>query len=411
MFTQHDFIPGHESSEEANLLSHRAVYRPAVDSNSLLVDYLENGIYYNRNKEGFLFNGNKPLDILKIGLPFESNKYRSDLVCTQQARVSLRARAPCVSIEWYPGGRRLIVGTVGGELTLWNGTYFSFEDLKSVPSGQGAVLALNFSKQDDFIACGDGSGNIVLLTPALAPIASFRQFLGHVVRDVTISPTGNKVVAAAENVHPIIIDVGSQKIENSLVSRGYDITCSQWHPIQALIATGSQTYQLHLWDPRTANAIGTIFGHKHSVVRIKWNSTGQMLASSGKDGALKIWDIRSLNKPITIYKTRCDAVSISWHPEIESFMTVGFFDGDICYYNTNVCCSQPLGVIPNAHQGAVWGVAWHPLGHLVASSGQDSRLKIWSRSLCSNPGTLNSNEILPQVILPRNNSGSIIRND
>ncbi|CUV07402.1 WD40 domain protein [Cryptosporidium parvum Iowa II] len=403
MFTQHDFIPGHDSSEEANLLSHRAVYRPAVDSNSLLVDYLDSGIYNNKKKSCFTLSNSNPLDIRTIGFPFELNKYRSDLICTQQARVSLRARAPCVTIEWYPGGRRLVVGTVGGELTLWNGTYFSFEDLKSVPSGQGAVLALNFSKQDDFIACGDGSGNIVLLTPSLAPIASFRQFLGHVVRDVTISPTGNKVVAAAENVHPIIIDVGSQKIESSLTSRGYDITCAQWHPIKGLIATGSQTYQLHLWDPRTANAIGTIFGHRHTVVRIKWSSSGQMLASSGKDGALKIWDIRQLSKPITTYRTKCDAVSISWHPEVESLMAVGFFDGDIAYYNIDVNFGNPLGLIPSAHQGAVWGVAWHPLGHLVVSSGQDSRLKIWSRNLCGSPGTINEHEILPQLSLPRQN--------
>ena len=33
-----------------------------------------------------------------------------------------------------------------------------------------------------------------------------------------------------------------------------------------------------------------------------------------------------------------------------------------------------------AHESAVWSLAWHPLGHLLASGSNDHSIKFWCRS-------------------------------
>ena len=33
-----------------------------------------------------------------------------------------------------------------------------------------------------------------------------------------------------------------------------------------------------------------------------------------------------------------------------------------------------------AHESAVWSLAWHPLGHLLASGSNDHAIKFWCRS-------------------------------
>ena len=39
-------------------------------------------------------------------------------------------------------------------------------------------------------------------------------------------------------------------------------------------------------------------------------------------------------------------------------------------------CTPPC----QAHESAVWSLAWHPLGHLLASGSNDHAIKFWCRS-------------------------------
>ena len=34
----------------------------------------------------------------------------------------------------------------------------------------------------------------------------------------------------------------------------------------------------------------------------------------------------------------------------------------------------------NAHEGMVWSLAWHPLGHILCSGSNDHTSKFWTRS-------------------------------
>ena len=44
---------------------------------------------------------------------------------------------------------------------------------------------------------------------------------------------------------------------------------------------------------------------------------------------------------------------------------------------------KQVGGIDNAHEGIIWDIKWHPLGHITASASNDFSTKFWTRN---NPG-------------------------
>ena len=41
---------------------------------------------------------------------------------------------------------------------------------------------------------------------------------------------------------------------------------------------------------------------------------------------------------------------------------------------------KEVGMIESAHDGIIWGLAWHPLGHILCSGSNDHASKFWTRN-------------------------------
>lgn len=39
-----------------------------------------------------------------------------------------------------------------------------------------------------------------------------------------------------------------------------------------------------------------------------------------------------------------------------------------------------MGAIESAHDGIIWDLAWHPLGHILCSGSNDHTSKFWTRN-------------------------------
>ena len=61
----------------------------------------------------------------------------------------------------------------------------------------------------------------------------------------------------------------------------------------------------------------------------------------------------------------------------------GEFISDKCLKFACFSLDKQVGGIENAHDGIIWDVKWHPLGHIVASASNDFATKFWTRN---NPG-------------------------
>ena len=72
---------------------------------------------------------------------------------------------------------------------------------------------------------------------------------------------------------------------------------------------------------------------------------------------------------------------VTWHPIHDDLLVSGGSDGSMLYWSLKSDDPEtPLHAMEDAHDSNVWSLAWHPLGHLLASGSNDHTTKFWSRA-------------------------------
>ncbi|CAE8648004.1 unnamed protein product, partial [Polarella glacialis] len=89
-----------------------------------------------------------------------------------------------------------------------------------------------------------------------------------------------------------------------------------------------------------------------------------------------------------------EVTSLCWHPETDELLASGGYEGAIHFWGTHGD-SKPIESLPMAHEGPVWDLAWHPMGHLLVSGSNDYSTRFWSRA---RPGDKNFADLLPKRV-------------
>lgn len=324
--------------------------------------------------------------------PFASPQNPYDSICCRFVHSSTnKNRAPVNVVHWFPNGRRLISGAQTGEITIWNGFQFHFENI--LQAHNGAVKAMEWTPEENVLVTGDQLGVIKFWGPELYNFQTLNQaHKESSICDISIAPTGLKFVSCADDLHAKVWDLRTGEEERAFTGHGWDVKCCSWHPTKGLVATGSRDSQIKLWDPRAGEAITTIYCHKNTVTKVKWSPNGQWLASGSRDQLIMLMDIRMMSVRKVFKAHQKEVTALCWHPESDSILASGGYDHAIHFWDTNGS-SQPLESLPNAHDGPVWSLSWHPLGHLLVSGSHDYSTRFWSRA---RPGDTNFNDLMPK---------------
>ena len=78
-----------------------------------------------------------------------------------------------------------------------------------------------------------------------------------------------------------------------LTSKGDQFTSLAISPNGALIAGGTDTGKIDLWDARTGEQRPGIQAHSEQVSGLAFTAGGTVLASAGWEGSLRLWDVGS----------------------------------------------------------------------------------------------------------------------
>lgn len=343
----------------------KAVQRKVIDFNSEIIRYLQGISSYPQPIPAYVINY-KPPRVLNN--PVDSVTMRFAHTSTN------KIRCPVNVAHWTPDGRRLITGSTSGEFTLWNGFSFNFETI--LQAHDSAVRAMTWSNNSTWMLTCDHLGIIKYWQ---SNMNNLKAFQGHKepVRGISFAPSDSKFVSCSDDATLKIWDFAEAKEESILTGHGWDVKCVDWHPRKALIASGGKDNLIKLWDPRTSSCLSTLHGHKNTILSIDWNKNGNYLLAGSRDQIIKVYDIRTLKEIQGFKKHLMEVDCVKWHSCQENLFASGGSDGYLYFWVLGE--KEPVGMLESAHESNIWALAWHPLGHILASSSNDHTTKFWTR--------------------------------
>ncbi|XP_037537361.1 pre-mRNA 3' end processing protein WDR33 [Nematolebias whitei] len=356
----------------------KAVNRKTIDYNPSVIRYLENRLWQRDHRD---FRAIQPdagcyNDLLP---PLGMLNNPMNAVTTKFVRTSTnKVKCPVFVIRWTPEGRRLVTGASSGEFTLWNGLTFNFETI--LQAHDSPVRAMTWSHNDMWMLTADHGGYVKYWQSNMNNVKMF-QAHKEAVREASFSPTDNKFATCSDDGTVRIWDFMRCHEERILRGHGADVKCVDWHPTKGLVVSGSKDSQqpIKFWDPKMGQSLATLHAHKNTVMEVKWNLNGNWLLTASRDHLCKLFDIRNLKEELQVFRGhKKEATAVAWHPVHEGLFASGGSDGSLLFWNTGV--EKEVGGMEMAHEGMIWSLAWHPLGHILCSGSNDHSSKFWTRN-------------------------------
>jgi len=376
-----------DAADAEQQAAERNLKRKCIDFHNPAVIDLTNRLYrktcrsaYMRFSTDFLQPHSSYLRLMGMPLstvaaPNVGHAYLTHLAHVTRAKNS----TPVMCLSWTPGGRRLLTGNQEGEFTLWDGITFGFELIMSAHDSSFRCMA--WSHNRNYLLTSDAGGNIKYWSPSIAPVKELDSHNAQPIHSLSFAPGDTKFVSCGDDATVRVFDWATISEERVLEGHGWDVKCVQWHPRSSLICSGSKDNLVKLWDPRAGSTLSTLYGHKNTVTKVAWNDNGNWLLTASRDQLIKVYDIRAMKELCSLKGHNKEVTSIAWHPLYESVFASGGMDGTLLFWNISPKGNDdPVARVPFAHDMAIWDLAWHPCGHMLATASNDRQTKFWARN-------------------------------
>ncbi|XP_077867575.1 uncharacterized protein LOC100375879 [Saccoglossus kowalevskii] len=184
------------------------------------------------------------------------------------------------------------------------------------------------------------------------------------------TPEGRRLVTGASSGEFTLWNGLTFNFETILQAHEYPVRTMTWSHNDMWMLTGDHAGYVKYWQSNMNN-VKMFQAHKEPIREASFCPTDNKFATCSDDGTVRIWDfIRCQEERI------CRA--IAWHPIHENLFCSGGSDGAILFWQVGI--DKEVGGMEQAHDGMVWSLAWHPLGHILCSGSNDHTTKFWTRN-------------------------------
>jgi WD40 repeat protein len=307
-----------------------------------------------------------------------------------------------IDLAWSPDGTRLAAASVGGPVSVFEGSSGRVEHRLA---GHGfGTTSLSWSPRDGVLATAGQDGQ-ARAWDAATGAERFRVDGGAPwVERVSWSPRGDVLATAAGKTlrfwdasgrlireappqPSTIADIRWRPRSDELASAAYgqlafwkpdepgpsrvfqwkgSMLALAWSPEGRYLATGDQDSTVHFWIVKTGEDL-MMYGYPTKVRDLSWDSVGRYLGTAGGP-QVTIWDCSGKGPagttPISLDRRRALITALEFRPS-GAVLAIGGGNGAVSVWRV-AKDSERLG---SANLGAeVTRVAWHPSGRSLAAA-------------------------------------------
>lgn len=307
-----------------------------------------------------------------------------------RAATNKKIKSGVNAMAWQPDGKRLVAGYQSGIVTLWNGVGFQFENILQRHDLGCAILDLIWSHNGDFMLTVDPKNLLKVWQSNYDVIEQWKIHAdNNHVRQLCFSPSDRKFASCSDDTTVKIWDL-STRSEERTIENGINVCTVDWHPCRSLIASGTKDGAIRIADPRTGTILSRLNLHKNATMKVQWNQNGYWILSCGRDSTVRLIDTRMMSEMMTFQGHEKDVYTVSWHPTQPELFVSGSYNGEMIWWC--VGNERPVYALTTAHQQAITQLRYHPLGHILASTGKEGMVKFWVRNRAGDDVTKSSNE-------------------
>ncbi len=266
----------------------------------------------------------------------------------------------CIALA--PTGRSLALGTsVGVELRDPGTLKLSFRFKPREPP----VSALSFSPDGKLLAVGTLEGEVELWDPSRGMKLRDLLSLHLAVGALAFSPDGEYLAVGTASGETRILDITGKELRR-LRAHTDNVSALLWR--EGTLFSGGYDDRIVAWDTSDWTEAAVLAEHNDWIYELGWDEERGVLLSLSADGTLRVWSPGSWRVEKII---QCEgALSFSLGPG--GYLALGFSDGRVVVLDT--VKDRHVAVLRTG-SGPVSVLGWAPGGNLVLVSGDS--LQLW----------------------------------
>ena len=271
------------------------------------------------------------------------------------------------SVMFSPDGKFIATGGWDGSLILWNASDGSM--VKSLPTLAGEIYTLSFSPESKFIAFGGTEKNLWIVRTDDLNISADIFGLENTVRAIDWSPDGKKILVADSSGKIYLV-------RKSGIEKVFDFHTEATVSVKFLndgihFVSASYDKKFAFWSVLSAKPLN-VFSHWDAFFSLDVSNDGKFAAAATHDGSIKLVNLKT--RQIDDLKGHSGAVySLAFLPMGNSLVSVGE-DRFVKLWRTDF--SKEMQRF-RGHTTYIPALAYSPDGRFLVSSSWDSTIKLW----------------------------------